>query len=458
MKLGPFSLTCSFSLIILSTLSVFGQQQIDLDLKSVQTGTNATKLFSSQGVLISAPKGEVIVGRDLDGSTNLCAKVVYEMSAPFGPVAVNRCEDFNITLVNPTRPTLPNFVSNLKISIAAVGRVKITTLGRTRTPATTVYATVPGSNIVALIKYPVSEIRVALDRGCGDCELCSLTLAGLSTLKPVPGETEQTIHQIEDVPAATCAASTTKSQSHNRLSNEDYPQEVYRAIDKYRGGSGDPSILHLQSLDPCGETFMDEFITAVRMAARLKPADIFKDMRRGLDTVGNSDSAERFKGLGTFSYFDKKAVNARPGGLPGIGDILQVDIEGPDNGDVMITGLFESPINSYFRYSTLTNGLPGGGGTHPNNGSREYGFETLSNGDVRFYVRGVDQFVSGVGGFIGEGEQTAFWINFLQGVADRVEEAGGKIITPPAKTDNVKYNGLPPCYKPSRLNYGGPGE
>jgi hypothetical protein len=457
MKLEALFLSCVVVLIVFPCRSVFAQQEINLDPSQYRIGTNATKLFSSQGVLFSAPNGEVIVGRDLDGSSNLCAKVVYEMSGPLGPVGVNRCEDFNINLVNPAKPILPAFVSNLKISIAAFGGVRITTIGRSKRPVTTVYAALPSSNVVVLIKYPVSEVRVAIDRGCGDCNLCSLTLAGLSTGKPVPGETDQPIHEIVDAPEPTCAATSQETQSHNRLLNEAYPPEVYRAIDKYRRGADDPSVLHLQSLDSCRETVADEFTTVVKMPARLKPTDIFKDMRRGLDTVGNSDSAERFKAIGTFSYFDKKAVVARPGGLPGIGDILQVNIEGPDNGDVMITGLYESPTNSYFRYSTLTNDLPGGGGTHPNNGSREYGFETLPKGDVRFYVRGVDQFVSEVQGFVGAGEQKAFWINFLQGVADRVEEAGGKIITPAAQTDRVKYNKLPSCYKAPGGSYGGPG-
>ncbi len=127
----------------------------------------------------------------------------------------------------------------------------------------------------------------------------------------------------------------------------------------------------------------------------------------------------------------------------------------PENGDVMMTELVESPLHSRFRYSTLSNFLRGGNWRHPNNGSREYGYFKTWDGWTKFYVRGIDQFRKlPFATRIGRPRQDKFWLSFLEGIGNRVKFYNGKIRYPATKTIDGTLDDVPKCHVPPKNGYG----
>jgi hypothetical protein len=121
----------------------------------------------------------------------------------------------------------------------------------------------------------------------------------------------------------------------------------------------------------------------------------------------------------------------------------------------MMTELLEAPEHSRFRYSTLSNHLPGGNWTHPNNGSREYGYFKTLDGWTKFYVRGIDQFDFEKAADLGaETSQSNFWLNFLTGIGNQVKFRKGEIVYPAFKTVDETLKGPPKCHVPPRTGYG----
>jgi hypothetical protein len=125
------------------------------------------------------------------------------------------------------------------------------------------------------------------------------------------------------------------------------------------------------------------------------------------------------------STFDSINVFARTApdkarGAPAIGDVYDIDIKGPDNGSVM---LVESAPD-HFIFQTVT--VPQTG-THPEFGSREFGFQRLEGGAIRFYTRGASRPSSELTGMIGGIVQEKGWTAMLTGIGATLARRGGTL-------------------------------
>ena len=111
-------------------------------------------------------------------------------------------------------------------------------------------------------------------------------------------------------------------------------------------------------------------------------------------------------------------------GAPAVGDVYDIDIQGPDNGSVM---LVES-TPSHFVFQTVATPLTQTG-THPEFGSREFGFQRIENGAVRFYTRGVSRPGSEIAGAVGAPIQARGWTALLTGIGNALQSRGGRLRT-----------------------------
>jgi hypothetical protein len=106
-------------------------------------------------------------------------------------------------------------------------------------------------------------------------------------------------------------------------------------------------------------------------------------------------------------------------GAPALGDIYDIDILGPDNGSVILV----ERTASHFIFQTVATTQTG---AHPEFGSREFGFERLEGGAIRFYTRGVSRAASEATGIVGAPIQTQGWTAMLQGIGQTLENRGGR--------------------------------
>lgn len=411
-----------------------------------KTLEDARTKYLLDGVMFSSQIGTPTVIRDPFNREQFQLCAVNQRDTGILGIKGTACEDVFISFIKVTdkaEPRVKRYVKDIVIKVQAFGGV----IAFWRDKEGTVHKQVQFPTLPlgeAVFNIAGETTGVELESENLECTACNFSVLGLSFFDTKGAD-------------ALCSPTTDAGLSHYRLLNEDYPQSVYDILDSYRVGRNTILPLRFQPLDQSKPTYIDEFAIFVRMPTdkSLTAQDIFKDMRRRLDSVGIGMANWKFTNIGEFSYFDLKKILARPDKQPGVGDIFQVNIFGPENGDVMMTDLKESPDNSYFRYSTLNNNLPKGNAAHPNNGSREYGYESALDGTVKFYVRGVDQFRLGLNAYVGGGNlQERFWTRFLEGIGARVEEAGGKVVLKTAKSVDDKINTLPPCYKSQRRGYG----
>jgi hypothetical protein len=107
-------------------------------------------------------------------------------------------------------------------------------------------------------------------------------------------------------------------------------------------------------------------------------------------------------------------------GTPKVGDLYDIDFFGPDNGTVM---LVEKGKN-YFIFQTIQTDKTG---RHPENGAREFGFEDLPDGSIRFYMRAAASADYYVADKIGPIFQRWTWQSALDGIKEKIEFFGGKV-------------------------------
>jgi hypothetical protein len=98
----------------------------------------------------------------------------------------------------------------------------------------------------------------------------------------------------------------------------------------------------------------------------------------------------------------------RTSGVPVVGGIVDIDIQGPDNGSVIVGEIGAT----YFIFQTIDSGTYG---SHPENGSREFGFERNGN-QITFYTRGVSRSGNFLVGWVGAGAQQKGWTALLRGI------------------------------------------
>ena len=317
---------------------------------------------------------------------------------------------------------------------------------------------------------------------------------------PNVSEEETTELRIENGPDtyvagySPCNSQKRSAPSHRRLLSQNYSNTVGQSMSINRvRPQGLIDTLTVDSVSRGNDlsevnipTYYDDFRITVEMPDDFTERDLFKDMQRGLDVAGRGAGCSDFRDLGSFSLWRRaNGSNGYGSTSPvgdsicgadpeevfsssqtaNIGDIYSIDIFGPDNGNVMVTDLYESEVASYFRYTTLYGGSAirnldfDRRGHHPNRGAREYGFEKNSDRSVTFYVRGVDQWYSDTASFgndvysgIFEGEnefvtaQQKFWLSFLRGIGARVEDLGGCVLIEADFNEHIEV-GLPNCFE-----------
>lgn len=160
-----------------------------------------------------------------------------------------------------------------------------------------------------------------------------------------------------------------------------------------------------------GDFIHDEYsIVMDTMPSGTTPEAYLQEMAKDLNKAVNSSD---FDSINTF--------HRRPLGTggPAVGDVYHIDIAGPDNGSVM---LVES-ASDHFIFQTVETKEDG---THPEYGARQFGFERLEGGAVRWYTRGTSRpgHAPG-GGTIGRHAQEKGWTSMLKGMAAELVSRGG---------------------------------
>lgn len=436
-----------FSINLTSGIQARAQTNINFTEFPVQA--QVKEKYVNRGVLFSSLQGTPTIVQDtlITGKIGLCALARRTMGTGILAVQVNSCEDVYVGFVYPNKKMVHNFAKNINIRVLAVGGV--TAYWRDQEgEIKDVEASLSANNELG-VSIPDETEGVFLTSTDPDCGFCNFTVTSVSFV----------LSKSTDL---ICSQPVTDAGfSWRRLANEDYPHAMYDRLDEFRQPK-QPLKIRFQYLKANKETYYDEYAIIVKLPAgdRDMAQEIFADMRRKLDTVGLGQPATKFKDIGSFTYFEPDKIASRPGKLPIVGDIFKVDIRpgfhltGLDNGDVMMTELQESPGHSRFRYSTLTNDLRGGSGSHPNNGSREYGYRTTLDGWTKFYVRGIDQFRERLATVQGREGQDEFWRSFLEGIGNRVKFNNGEVIYPATKTVDETLTTPPRCHVPPKSGYG----
>jgi hypothetical protein len=163
----------------------------------------------------------------------------------------------------------------------------------------------------------------------------------------------------------------------------------------------------LQSLaDGSGDCVFDEYSFLVSsMPSKVTPEDFLLELATDLNkTIADGG-------------FNAVNVFIRGGGTPKLGEIVFIDIAGPDNGSVILAEL----ATDHFIFQTVTEPKAG---THPENGSREFGFEKLEN-QIKFYTRGVSRPGNIAVRLAGAGPQMIGWTRLCRGLSDTIAKRGG---------------------------------
>ena len=105
-------------------------------------------------------------------------------------------------------------------------------------------------------------------------------------------------------------------------------------------------------------------------------------------------------------------------GPPMVGELVHIDIMGPDDGSVILAEL----TPDYFIYQTIDCEETG---SHPENGSREFGCQR-EGARVRFYTRGVSRPGNVVIRVAGAGPQMVGWTRLMRGLSDQIAARGGQ--------------------------------
>ena len=199
------------------------------------------------------------------------------------------------------------------------------------------------------------------------------------------------------------------SPAHRRLRSE--PWTSTQAVASALANAG----TKLQSIAAgSADVIYDEYsIKIQKMPPGLTPEQYLAEMAVDLNRAINDQD---FNGINIF-----KRVPSTP--TPSLGDLYDIDIAGPDNGTVM---LVERGSN-YFIFQTVARPLSETG-THPEFGSREFGFERQPDGTVMFYTRGASR-VSWLTNLLPEASaipQKLGWTALARGIGNELQRRGGQ--------------------------------
>lgn len=120
--------------------------------------------------------------------------------------------------------------------------------------------------------------------------------------------------------------------------------------------------------------------------------------------------------------FDRiNMFHRRVTGVPQAGEIVDIDIGGPDNGSVILSKL----TPNYFIYTCINTSW---GGEHPEYGSREFGVERMNDGRTKVYTRAVSSSANAMIGAVGPYPQQTGWSRLVKGIATTIEKRGGSVV------------------------------
>lgn len=200
------------------------------------------------------------------------------------------------------------------------------------------------------------------------------------------------------------AAGNTREQTFMRLRAESW-QTSAAVIAGLREGYAVFQLLK----DGAGDYVHDEYSIVVEAMPRGKSAESFLE-----DLATDLNGTVRDAGFDTINVFKR-----RRGGKPMIGEIIDIDIMGPDNGSMILV----ETTPTYFVFQTVDSDKMG---SHPENGSREFGFERLGSGGYRFYTRGVSRPGNFIVRLAGAIPQRRGWTRLMMGISSRVVQLGGQ--------------------------------
>ena len=224
-------------------------------------------------------------------------------------------------------------------------------------------------------------------------------LSQLQAEPPPPG-----IARVDAAPAAA-GIGNTRGETHARLRGE-----AWESSSVVREGLAAGGAVFQLLKNGAGDYVYDEYSVVIDSMPAGKTAESFLE-EMAMDLNGTvKDGA-----FDTINVFKRRA-----GGKPRIGEIIDIDIAGPDNGSVVLVGL----TPKYFVFQTVDGGRDHTG-SHPENGSREFGFETVGSG-FRFYTRGVSRPGNYIVRLVGSLPQKRGWTRLLMGISARIVQLGGK--------------------------------
>jgi hypothetical protein len=149
------------------------------------------------------------------------------------------------------------------------------------------------------------------------------------------------------------------------------------------------------------------------MPPGLTPGAYLTEMSQDLNAAVRDESFDRINEF-------RRAQQDRNRGAPALGDVYDIDILGPDNGSVVLV----ERTPEHFVFQTIVTTQTG---MHPEFGSREFGFEPLAGGAVRFYTRGASRAASPATFIAGAPIQEKGWTSMLQGIGAALTARGGRL-------------------------------
>ncbi|QDH80181.1 hypothetical protein FKX85_14485 [Echinicola soli] len=198
-------------------------------------------------------------------------------------------------------------------------------------------------------------------------------------------------------------------------------------------------IAHIQKLDDAYSTVvnMDYFpVTVTQLplinGKRATPAQFLSHIRKNINSFVNTYYS-KFAPYNAYGADDTKLWNSSNP----FGAVVGIDIKGPDNGSVIVSGY----TSSKWTFTTVHDPKYS---NHPVSGNRDFGYIKNANGSYTFYTRGVDRLTSWEGTFaqwmsdkISEenkvpspfGQADKLWKSFQSKLTDYVNGHGGKAKT-----------------------------
>jgi hypothetical protein len=195
------------------------------------------------------------------------------------------------------------------------------------------------------------------------------------------------------------------SPTHATLKAEEASKDPAVAVPLAAAGAS------LQSIsDGSGDHIYDEYsVTIDQMPEGLTPEAFLSEMASDLNKAVKDDLFD------SINTFERRATTPSPA----VGNIYDIDIGGPDNGSVV---LVES-MADHFTFQTITTSKTG---THPEYGSRQFGFDKMADGSVKFYTRGASRPSNFAVGLVGRIPQSTGWTALVTGISNNLKGRGAK--------------------------------